>query len=387
MYIENTKLWLYLTLNTNISKTKLYRLYKYFKSAEGICKADAEELKQSKILTDAEVSMLTEKNFDGIDELLSIFKINSVKVVTIEDSEYPSMLLELTSPPMVLYCRGKFINLNKCICIASIGTRRPTAYGKRCTYEIVKKLSMAGFLVVSGMAQGIDAISHMASIDSGCPTVAFVATGVDVIYPKINAELHQKILKTGMIVSEYPLGTMPKKYSFLERNKLIAAVSKGMFLSEASIKSGSSASVSYAVNLGRDLFALPGNITSPMSAEPNELIKAGAHAVTDADDIIKFYEKTYSANLEYAKSLKNEAYDKISSSKDFFDTACNEPRFSVPDGLSDEEKVLFVLRNQPSGIDVISAYTQISINDLNMQLLMMEVNGKIKSDSGIYYPI
>ncbi len=383
---EILKLWLYLTLNTGISKSKLYRLYKYFNSAREICTCDAKTLGEAGILSEDEIQILLKKDFTGIDEVLNVLKINSVNVVTIEDERYPELFLSLSNPPLLLYCRGKFIDLNKHVCIASVGTRNPTPYGKKCTYEIVKDLSRAGFLIISGMAQGIDAISHMAAIDSGYPTVAFVATGVDVIYPKINAQLNKKILETGMIVSEYPLGTMPRRYSFLERNRLIAAACKGMFLSEAGLKSGSSASVSYALDLGKDIFALPGNITSPMSAEPNRLIKTGAYLVTDAEDIISCYKEAYGENLSYTKDLKTEPEQRLAD-EEMLEEESGDAELKVPQNLSDEEKVLFVLRNSPSGIDLISSLTNISINDLNMQLLMMEMNGKIKSDSGIYYPI
>ncbi len=384
---DRIKLWLYLTTKLDISRTKLFRLYKYFKSAAKICSASAQELRKSGILTDEEITGLVKKDFDGIDELIKVLDINSVRVLTIECMEYPEMLLGLSNPPCVLYCRGKFIDLNNYVCIASVGTRTPTSYGKKCTYEIVKNLCRAGFLIVSGMAQGIDAISHMAATDSGYPTVAFVATGVDVIYPKINVELHHKILENGMIVSEYPLGALPKKYSFLERNRLIAGVAKGMFLAEAGVKSGSAASASYALDMGKDIFALPGNITSPMSAEPNRLIKAGAYPVTEAEDIISCYSAMYGANLEYGKCLKTRSEGKIFDESMLTDDTPEHSDVTVPEDLDDEEKILYVLRLEPCGIDVISAYTGISINDLNLMLLMLEMGGKIKSDSGIYYPM
>ncbi len=383
---DKLKCWLYLTTKMDISRTKLFRLYKYFKSSEAICSATGIELRESQILTEDEISLILNSSFDGLDELMETLSINSVKVLTIESREYPEMLLSLPNPPLVLYCRGKFIDLNKYVCIASVGTRTPTSYGKKCTYEIVKNLCRAGFVIVSGMAQGIDAISHMAAIDSGYPTVAFVATGVDVIYPKINSELHRKILKTGMIVSEYPLGTLPRKYHFLERNRLVAGVSKGLFLGEAGLKSGSSVSVGYALEQGKDIFALPGNVTSPMSAEPNRLIKSGAYPVTEAADIINHYSALYNLNMDYAKCLKTEDTGKTLEESDLLADEPDEV-LTIPDGLSDEEKVMFVLKNDPCDIDTVSILTKIPISDLDMMLLMMEMDSKIKNNSGIYYPI
>ena len=383
---DKIKSWLYLTTKMEIPRTKLFRLYKYFKSGEAICNATGVRLRESQILSEDEISLILNGSYDGLDELMETLGINSVKVLTIESREYPEMLLELPNPPLVLYCRGKFIDLNKYVCIASVGTRTPTSYGHKCTYEIVKNLCRAGFVIVSGMAQGIDAISHMAAIDSGFPTVAFVANGVDVIYPKINRALHTEILKTGMIVSEYPLGTLPRKYHFLERNRLIAGVSKGLFLGEAGLKSGSSVTVSYALEQGKDVFALPGNVTSPMSAEPNRLIKSGAYPVTEAADIINHYTELYNLNMDYAKCLQTE--EPLQSSEQnvvISDDPGNVPK--IPDGLSPEEKVMFVLKESPCDIDTVSALTDISIADLNMMLLIMEMDGKIKSNNGNYYPI
>lgn len=383
---DKIKSWLYLTTKMEISRTKLFRLYKYFKSGEAICNATGIELRESQILSEDEISLILNGSYDGLDELMQTLGINSVKVLTIESREYPEMLLQLPNPPLVLYCRGKFIDLNKYVCIASVGTRTPTNYGRKCTYEIIKNLCRAGFVIVSGMAQGLDAISHMAAIDSGFPTVAFVATGVDVIYPKINSTLHTEILKTGMIVSEYPLGTLPRKYHFLERNRLIAGVSKGLFLGEAGLRSGSSVTVSYALEQGKDVFALPGNVTSPMSAEPNRLIKSGAYPVTEASDIINHYTELYNLNMDYAKCLQTEEpMEALQESEIVSDEPQNV--LKVPDGLSPEEKVIFVLKDSPCDIDAISALTGISIAELNMMLLIMEMDGRIKSNNGNYYPI
>lgn len=384
MFNDKIRMWLFLTVKTNISRRKLISLYNHFKSVYSIYTASEEELSSLDILSDEELSELVNKNEEGLDNYISILKKNSVKVLTIECDEYPEMLRQIATPPLVLYCRGKFINLNNYLCIASVGSRKPTAYGRKNTYSIVKGFCKEGCVLVSGMAQGIDAISHKAAIENGCPTVAFIANGVDIIYPQINAEIFKKVMEVGMIVSEYPLGTMPKPYYFPERNRLIAGVSKGVFISEATLKSGSSLTVSYAIEQNKDIFAMPGNVDSPTSEEPNRLIKLGAYAVTEAGDIIRHYADMYNLNMEFGLNLRKE------KSAESLDSAAENEENSKPDfpeGISDEEKVIFVLKSGSYNIDVISGLTDISLKDLDMMLLMMEMNGKIKNDNGIYYLI
>lgn len=384
MLDNKVKMWLYLTMHTNISRSKLAELYKLFGSAEGILSATEQQLKKTGILTDDEVKNLIRKNDDGLDEYIHILNKNSVRVLTVECDDYPEMLRNLRSFPLVLYCRGKFIDLNKYLCIASVGSRNPTSYGKRNTYNIVKNFCREGCVLVSGMAQGIDAVSHMAAIDAGCPTVAFIATGVDIIYPKINTDIFHKVLEHGMVVSEYPLGTKPKPYYFPERNRLIAGVSKGVFISEASFKSGSAITASFAIEQGKDVFALPGSVESHLSEEPNRLIKNGAYVVTDADDILLHYRDIYAQNIEYGNILSTDTQTDREEADEIFVSDTDETLPEIPDNISDEEKVETALRERSLDIDSISKLTKISLSDLDVLLLTMEMDGKIKNDNGSY---
>lgn len=381
---DKVKLWLYLTTQTNISRPKLLQLYFHFKSAEAILYASESELLNLGFLSEDEIESIINKDFSGLDDNISMLKYNGVRILTIECSEYPDFLRHIKSPPLVLYCRGKFIDLNKYLCIASIGTRTPTAYGKTMTKKIVKDLCKAGFVIVSGLAQGIDSVSHIAAMETGSPTVAFVANGVDIIYPKLNAELHKSIIKSGMIVSEYPPGTLPKNYYFLERNRLVSGVSVGIFISEATLKSGSSSTVSYGIEQGKDIFALPGNVNSDLSAEPNRLIKQGAYPVTDAEDIINHYNIVYNLNMDFAQGLKSESIKDNIKITDTEEEKAKIKKISVPENLSDEEKVIFSIKNSFCDIDSISYITNISLKDLNIILLTMEMQGTIKNNNGNY---
>ena len=385
MLDNKIKMWLFLTTRTNISRGKLAELYRTFGSAHGILCASKEQLSQTKLLTDEEINILLSRNDDGLDEYMHILDKNKVRVLTVECDEYPEMLRNLRSLPLVLYCRGRFIDLNKYLCIASVGSRNPTSYGKRNAYNIVRNFCKEGCVLVSGMAQGIDAVSHQAAIDAGCPTVAFIATGVDIIYPKINADIYHQVVEHGMVVSEYPIGTIPKPYYFPERNRLIAGVSKGVFLSEATFKSGSAITVSFAIEQGKDIFALPGSIESHLSEEPNRLIKNGAYAVTDANDILLHYRDIYAQNMELGNILSTDTQTVREETDEIFvsDTSSELP--DVPENLGSEEKVEFLLKERSFDIDSISKLTKIPLWELDVILLTMEMDGRIKNDNGNYY--
>ena len=385
MFDEKIRAWLYLTAKSEISRAKLFSLYNHFKSVINIMNAGEKELLSTGILSSKEINKILKPDYESLNEYIGILEQNKVKVITIECSCYPEMLLSISNPPLLLYCRGKFIDLNKHLCIASVGARKPSSYGRRMTYSIVKALCQSGCVIVSGMAQGIDAVSHKAALDANCPTVAFIANGVDIIYPHLNAELFKSVLKTGMIVSEYPLGTMPRNYYFPERNRLVAGVSKGVFVSEAKEKSGTAITCSLAIEQNKDIFALPGNADSPLSAEPNSLIKSGAFAVTEAEDILCHYKELYSENMfvSHQKEEKDESLTEEIIIPGSAEETNEKPH--IPDNLSSEEKVLFVLKDKNLSIDEISVFSNLSLEELNMVLLVLEIDGKIKNDNGIYY--
>ncbi len=385
MFDDKIRAWLYLTVKTNISRRKLFSLYKQFNSVLNILNAGKDELEDTGILTSDEIDKILSPDYDSLTEYMGILQKNMVKVISIECECYPDMLRQIAEPPLLLYCRGRFIDLNKYLCIASVGSRNPSAYGKRMTYSIVKDLCRRGVIIVSGMAQGIDAVSHKAALDMNCPTVAFVANGVDIIYPRCNAELFKSIIKTGMVVSEYPLGTMPRNYYFPERNRLVAGVSKGLFISEAKVKSGTSITCSMALNQNKDVFALPGNVDSSLSGEPIRLIKEGAYPVTCAEDILCHYKDLYNENL-YSGISNETNQDEVKDEISLPDTSekINEIP-DIPQNLTNEEKVQYVLKEKSLSIDEISIFSKISLEELNMLLLIMEMDGKIKNDNGIYY--
>jgi len=229
------------------------------------------------------------KKFD-IDEYLEKLEHLHVSVLTPSDSKYPKLLKEISDPPFLLYIRGKNtgepINLDKTIAV--VGTRNITPYGQEVTRRLVAGLVAHGFTIVSGMAYGVDAVAHQAAIDAGGKTIAVLGCGIDIIAPPSNARLYREIGEEGhgAIVSEMPLGLKPDKGMFVARNRIISGLSLGVVVTEGAGDSGALITARNAGEQGREVFAVPGPITSPYSRGPAQLIKKGATLVESVEDIL-----------------------------------------------------------------------------------------------------
>ena len=210
---------------------------------------------------------------------------NNIELITIKDKEYPAKLKNIYDPPIVLYIKGD-INILDNRSIAIIGCRDASEYGinsaKYFSYNLAKK----GVNIVSGLAKGIDSYAHIGAINAKGNTIAIIGNGLDSVYPKENIEIARKILETGgSIITEYPLGTKPEKMNFPARNRIISGISNSVIVVEAKAKSGTLITVDFALEQGRDVYVVPGNINSINSIGTNELLKQGAKPVTNYFDI------------------------------------------------------------------------------------------------------
>lgn len=271
-----------------------------------------------------------------------------------EDKEYPFLLKEISRPPLFLYLKGDLLKEDNYF--SCVGTRWPSDYGKMITDDLAGDLAFSGFTIVSGLAKGIDSLSHKACLSRNKRTIAIVATGLDIVYPFENRKLAKEIEKNGAIISEFPLGTPPFPYNFPLRNRIIAGISKGALIIEAKKKSGALITANLALEEGREVFAVPGPIFSKTSEGPNNLIKQGAHLVTEVNDILAIF------NLE--EVVKKEKEIK---------------------GETEEEKlILEVLKDEPLSIEEIIKKTKLEAAKVNSGLILMEVNGKIKGKGEKY---
>jgi DNA processing protein len=222
---------------------------------------------------------------ERLEKELSFAEKRKVKIITRIDDDYPLQLKNIYSPPLVLYIQGALPASDE-PAIAVVGTRRATEYGKVAAAKISGDLGKRGVIVVSGMARGIDAVAHLAAIRSGGRSIGVMGSGLDVIYPSEHRKLYQQLSEHGAVVTEFAFGTKPDKSNFPIRNRIISGLSFGTLIIEASEKSGTLITGKYTLEQGRELFAVPGNITSRQSVGTNYLIKTGAKLVQRAEDVI-----------------------------------------------------------------------------------------------------
>ncbi|PYE52211.1 DNA-protecting protein DprA [Paenibacillus barcinonensis] len=211
-----------------------------------------------------------------------------IEVITYLDSNYPILMKETVQPPWIMYARGDSQLLHS-PAIAMVGTRMPTVYGRKVGEKLASQLCQAGLTIVSGLARGIDRVCHETVVREGGKTIAVFGTGMDYIYPPENTSLAEQIAETGLLLSEYPLGTRARQGLFPERNRIIAGITLGTLVVEADIRSGSLITADAALEAGRDVFAVPGPITSPKSRGAHNLIRQGAKLVTCAADLLEEY--------------------------------------------------------------------------------------------------
>ncbi len=341
----------------DIGPVTVKKLISKFGTPQGVFSADIDELKIVDGVGEKRARNI--KGFSGWDELERMLKRledEKVRVVPYHDKEYPSLLREIEDAPVVLYIKGQ-IREDDRFSIAVVGSRNATAYGRFVTEKIVTELVGSGFTIVSGMARGIDTIAHSASLRAGGRTIAVMGSGIDFIYPPENKGLFKKISESGWVVTEFPLGTPPNRENFPKRNRLISGLSLGVVVVEATEGSGALITAKAALDQNREVFAVPGNISSPNSKGTNELIKRGAKLIQRSDDIIE----------ELAPVLKG-----------FI-----RPQKKGPLDLTDEEReVCSRLSSEPRHIDEISRESGLSVPRMLSLLLGLELKGVVSQTEG-----
>lgn len=221
-----------------------------------------------------------------VKQVKSEFCFRNIATITIYDEQYPPLLKEIAQPPWILYGKGS-VSLLLENSIGIVGTRKPTPYGRRATQYLTERLVEAGWCVVSGMANGIDGLAHQASLKVGGKTIAVLGTGVDVVYPKNHRPLYEEMVQKGVVISEMPPGTKPHPGLFPQRNRIISGLSLGIVVVEAAQRSGSLITADYAMEQGREVFAVPGSIFSEQSQGTLHLIQQGAKCVQHEKDILE----------------------------------------------------------------------------------------------------
>src|SRR3989338_1798160 len=273
-------------------------LLKKFKRLQKFWNAPASEIQKLKLDSKTRESIITfRQKVDPRIYLDAVYE-KGIKVLSVVDRDYPANLRQISDAPPVLYYKGSLLASDD-LAVAVVGARFATAYGRQVTEKLVMDLTLAGLTIVSGLARGIDSIAHRAALDAGGRTIAVLGSGVDLIYPPENQKLAEKIVQNGALVSEFPLGFPSVPSNFPARNRIIAGLSLGVVVTEAAVDSGSLITAGQAAEQGREVFAVPGPITSRMSEGVNKLIKEGVHPATEAADILEILDIERKQNTFY----------------------------------------------------------------------------------------
>jgi DNA processing protein len=358
METEELKYWLWWNRVPGVGPARFYKLLETFGSMKDAWNSSLPELR----------SLIGEKAVTGLHETktnwdpeLEMEKINryGYGIYCFINPDYPPLLKKITDPPPVLYARGKF-EYGDDVAVAIIGTRNPTPMGAHNAREFAACLSRQGLTIVSGLARGIDSEGHRGAIEAGGRTIAVLGSGVDIPYPPENESLLEEIVAHGVVISEFPIGTEPLAKNFPARNRIISGLSLGIIVVEAAQDSGSLITAGFALEQGREVFAVPGNITSEGSKGPHRLIKQGAKLIENYMDVLSELSIPHLAATETGQTT-----------------------FELLSEI--EKRVIEVMTREPLHIDQILRRSSLASAQVNSALVQLELKGTVKRFPGQLY--
>lgn len=367
--------WLELNMTPGIGPRAAAKLLERFGSAEAVYNATRAELEQLRLVPEAIDTIIARDLQAAAEAEIKAVRTLGGDILLLDDGVYPSALREIYDPPIVIYVKGSWSECLEQPCIAVVGSRRCSTYGQNSAMMIARDLAHRGVTVVSGFARGIDAAAHRGALEAGGRTVAVLGTGIDECYPRDHRKLASEILERGgALVTQFPLGTPPVSENFPYRNRIISGLSLGVVVVEASEYSGSLITARLAIEQNREVFAIPGNITSRNSFGTNYLIKgAGAKLVQQWQDVATELPPQIAAKLlppPFGEKRKEKSLaDRLAF---------------VPDGLSKSEGSVFRLLtpDAPMHIDALIDQSRLPMSELTSALLSLEMRELIRALPG-----
>ena len=355
---NNTKYWVGFNLVKGIGPVRLEKLLQYFGDIRTAWEARSYQL-QAAGLNDNLVKRMSEiRNRVSLDELEQKLRIQGIKVLTWDDPAYPDRLRQIAQSPCLLYIKGDIL-AEDAWAVAIVGTRRYSSYGRQVAENISHTLARNGITIISGLARGIDGIAHRAAMDAGGRTIAVLGSGLDILYPPEHRALAEEISNKGALISDYPLGTPPDGSNFPPRNRIISGLSKIIIVVEAGERSGALITATYAAEQGKDVFAVPGKISAPMSKGTNLLIKQGAHPLLDPQDVLDLLNMTLVAEQRVIRKVLP-----------------SDPK----------EAVLYqAVGEEPLHVDEICSQVNLPIEEVTSTLALMELKGMVRKMFGMKY--
>lgn len=355
---EDCRYWVGFNKVPGIGAARVRVLLDFFGDLEVAWHAPARDLQQAGLDQRSLASLVSVRETLDLGAEMERLQQAGVQVVTWPDDAYPPNLRQAYNAPPVLYVRGSLETRDEWA-VAVVGTRRASVYGKEAARMVCTGLAQAGVTVVSGMAQGIDTVAHRACLDAGGRTIAVLGCGVDVVYPAQNARLAGEIVERGALISEYALGTQPDSRNFPPRNRIISGLTLGTVVVEGDMGSGALITAGFALEQGRDVFAVPGNIFARASRGTNHLIQQGAKLVTQVGDVLEELNLTMVSEQAQARTV-------------------------IPENKT-EAVLLERLSAEPIHVDALGRAVDLPIAQVTSTLALMELKGMVRQVGGMSY--
>jgi len=366
---DHLRFWLALIRAPQVGPATFQYLLANFNSVQDVFAASSEVLSKSK-LSQQSIKYILNPDWSQVDKDMAWLEESKVSVLLLSDPDYPALLREITDPPPVLFVLGDQKKLQNPQ-LAIVGSRNPTPSGRETAQNFAHHLALQGLTITSGMALGIDAASHQGALEAKGSTIAVAGTGLDRVYPGVHHELAHEIAKNGALVSEFPPGTSPSKHNFPRRNRIISALSMGVLVVEAALRSGSLITARQALEQGREVFAVPGSIHNPQAKGCNLLIKQGAKLVETADDILEELGSLYDFTQQSALSNLLDG-GKIAADNE----VALEPEY---------QKVFESVGFEPTAVDTVIERSGLTADAVCSMLLVLELQGLIGTTSSGHY--
>ena len=394
MLSAETKSLIHLNLIPGVGNSTIRRLLAAFGSAEKSLVATSKELARIDGLTpDVRRRLIDGRSRVSLADELELIQKHQCHIVTINDESYPPLLKQISDPPVLLYITGQFPPQDT-LSIAIVGSRSPTKYGKTTSQQLSQQLARRGIAIVSGFARGIDTCAHRGALEAGGQTIAVLGCGLSIVYPEANRALAEEVIKSGALVSEFPMTMPPKGTNFPRRNRLISGLTLGTLVVEASDRSGSLITARCAAEQGREVFAVPGQIFSKMSRGAHHLINQGATLINSVEDLLDALPQGYTKILEGQSPPRQPSPQKATRPQSGKErkpdsTLPSQPETKVePDPTPalqlspDEQTVLSAIDAPASHIDQIARVTQLPIGKVSSLLVMLELKGSVQQLPG-----
>ena len=408
--------WIWLSTRPHISDRLKVQLVRRFQDPEAIYFADADSFSQVEGLSPEGMSALADKNLTEAEKVLRDCRQKNLSILTYQDAGYPARLKNISDPPLVFYYKGRLPDFDGSPLIGVVGTRKASVYGMSAAKKLGYQIARCGGIVVSGMASGIDGMATRGALTAGTPAIGILGCGADVVYPPSNRGLFEDMAQYGCLLSEFVPGTPPLARNFPKRNRVISGLSCGVLVVEAPVKSGALITAQLALDQGRDVFVVPGNIDVDTFVGSNRLLRDGAIAISSGWDIMCEYEQQFPEKVrkfdapmrqsaqqdapefftqtekiqpkvaQKPNSLVKNKVSKQKADKKVIDNGAPSPYSDVEDKipplLPDEQKIVSALTHEPRPVDDVIAETGLPTARMLATLTLLQVKGIVKQHPG-----